>query len=149
MKYRNKNKGFTLIEIIVALVILGMILAIIPLLLPNVIASTETKAAVRELAAGLRYARSQSITKQKETMLILNVEKKFYQIDKQQKKLKLPDDTQLTLITARSEQHSQDQASIRFFPDGSSTGGRIKLGNDNKMYTIDINWLTGKIKISP
>jgi len=149
MTNRNKNKGFTLIEIIVALVIVGMILTIVPLLLPNVIASTETKAAVRELAAGLKYARSQSITKQKETTLMLDVEKKFYQVDKRQKKLKLPDDTQLTLVTARSEQHSQDQASIRFFPDGSSTGGRINLGNDNKMYSIDINWLTGKIKISP
>lgn len=149
MTNRSRNRGFTLIEIIVALVIAGMILAIVPLLLPNVIASTETKAAVRELAAGLKYARSLSIIKQKEITLTLNIEKKIYQVGKRQKKLKLPTDTQLTLVTARSEQHSLNQASIRFFPDGSSTGGRINLGNNNNMYSIDINWLTGKIKISP
>lgn len=149
MTNRKINKGFSLIEIIVALVIVGMILAITPLFLPNVIASTETKSAVRELAAGLKYARSQSITKQKETTLTLNVEKKYYQIDKQKNKLTLPEGTKLTLVTARSEQDSQDQASIRFFPDGSSTGGRINLGNDKNMYLIDVNWLTGKITISP
>jgi general secretion pathway protein H len=38
-------------------------------------------------------------------------------------------------------------ASIRFFADGSSTGGRITLEREHAAWKIDINWLTGQIEL--
>lgn len=149
MNRQKKHSGFTLLEILVVFFIMGLILVIVPPFLPNVLASTYVKSATRELAANLKHARSQSIEHQKETALIVNIEDKNFKLEKKIKDLKLPDDSSLSLITADSEQLSEKEGQIRFFPDGSSTGGQIKLTYLNKEYVIDIHWLTGKVKIEP
>ena len=42
---------------------------------------------------------------------------------------------------------SEARGAIRFFPDGSSTGGRITLSTDRLAYLVDVDWLTGKIHL--
>ncbi|MCZ6804304.1 MAG: GspH/FimT family pseudopilin [Proteobacteria bacterium] len=143
------NHGFTLFEILVVFVIFALILTIVPPFLPNVIASSQTKTAARELAANLKKTRSLAITRQQEMTLSLNVENKIFILDNKQKKLSVPASSSLSIITARSEQISENEGRIRFFPDGSSTGGQIKLAFKKKEYLIDVNWLTGKVKILP
>ena len=146
----SKNlKGFTLIEILVVLALITLILAIIPPMFSNVIDSTQIKSSSRLLVASLKEARSLAITKQKETTLMLDVEKKQFLLNQKQHNLNIPDNTKLQLIAANTEQLNEQLAGIRFFPDGSSTGGRIELSNNNLEYIIDVNWLTGKIQISP
>lgn len=145
----RKCRGFTLLEVMVVLVIMALIMLIVPPFLPNVMASTQVKSAARELAASLKYARSQAINHQQETTLIVNVDEKSYTFNKISKTLTLPDMVSLSLITAKSEQLSETAGQIRFFPDGSSTGGQIKLAYADRNYTIDVHWLTGKVKIEP
>ncbi|MEE8321885.1 MAG: GspH/FimT family pseudopilin [Gammaproteobacteria bacterium] len=145
----QKTQGFTLLEILVVLGIMTLLLAVVPPALNNVIDGTKLKGATRDLAAGLRLARSQAIAKQNDTTLLLHVEDKVFQIANKQKRLNLPEDTKLTLTTAQSEQVTEKEGAIRFFADGSSTGGRITLNNARNTYTIDVNWLTGKIRIHP
>lgn len=149
MKYFNKYYGFTLIEVLVALGILTLLLAIIPPLLPNVINSTKVKTATRDIAASLKLVRSRAISQQSEARLTLNVKDKSIYLGDQKKRLELPEGTELLLVTANTEQQSEDQGSILFFPDGSSTGGRIEVAYALDRFMIDVNWLTGKIKISP
>jgi general secretion pathway protein H len=149
MKDFNKYSGFTLLELLVVLGILTLVLAIVPPLLPNVISSTKIKTATRDIAASLKIARSQAINQQRESRLTLNVKDKLIYLGEQKKRLELPEDTELLLVTASAEQQSEDEGSILFFPDGSSTGGRIEIAYDQDRFLIDVNWLTGKIKISP
>jgi len=149
MKDFNKYSGFTLIEVLVVLGILTLLLAIIPPSLPNVINSTKIKTATRDIAASLKITRSQAINQQREARLTLNVKNKLIHLGKQQKRLELPEGTELSLVTASTEQRSEDEGSILFFPDGSSTGGRIEVAYAQDRFMIDVNWLTGKIKISP
>jgi general secretion pathway protein H len=144
-----KFKGFTLLEVMVVFVIMALILVIVPPFLPNVMASTHVKSAVRELAASLKHARSQAIDHQQETTLIINVDEKYYTLGKKTRILDLPDETSLSLITAKSEQLGENEGQIRFFPDGSSTGGQIKLAFKNQNYLVNVHWLTGKVKIEP
>lgn len=154
-----KTKGFSLLEVMVVLVIMALIMVIIPPFLPNVMASTYVKSAARELAASLKHARSQAIDHQSETTLVVNVDQESYMLTKGSRNLKsnnqtyknlvLPDDVALTLITAESEQLSEHEGQIRFFPDGSSTGGQIKLAFKDQEYLIDVHWLTGRVKITP
>lgn len=147
MKIKYANNGFTLFEILVVFIIFALILTIVPPFLPNVIAGSQTKTAARELAANLKKTRSLAITRQQEITLNLDVKNKTFTLDKKKKSLTIPDTSSLSIITARSEQLSETEGRIRFFPDGSSTGGQIKLAYKKKEYLIDINWLTGNIKI--
>ena len=149
MKNFNKYSGFTLVEVLVVLGILTLLLAIIPPLLPNVITSTKIKTATRDIAASLKIARSQAINQQKETRLTLNVRDKLIHLGELHKQLELPEGTELLLVSARAEQQSTDEGSILFYPDGSSTGGRIEVAYAQDKFMIDVNWLTGKVNISP
>jgi general secretion pathway protein H len=44
---------------------------------------------------------------------------------------------------AIARQHDVAYGAIRFFPDGSSSGGTMQLGK----YIIEVDWLTGRVAI--
>ena len=143
------SSGFTLIELLVVLAIATLLLAVVPPMLSNVVGSAQIKGATRHLAAGLKTARNKAISTQQEVSLAVDVENYSFAFLEKKKQLNLPDDSSIVLTTAKSEQLSDTEGAFRFFSDGSSTGGRIKLTHDPFEYFIDINWLTGKVTISP
>ena len=53
----------------------------------------------------------------------------------------------MKLFTARSELEEEGIGRIRFFPDGSSTGGHIDLLRDEALWRIEVMWLTGDAKL--
>ncbi|MFK8069076.1 MAG: Tfp pilus assembly protein FimT/FimU [Gammaproteobacteria bacterium] len=141
---RSNQKGFSLLEILVVLIIIGFMVVLIPPRLSGVMASTHAKASARDMVSALRQSRNHAISSQNEQLFKLDLEKKTFTYD-QKKIKKLPENLKISLYTAQSEQFSDQIGAIRFFPDGSSTGGRIKLSMNNLHLFIDINWLTGKV----
>lgn len=139
--------GFTLIEVLVTLLLATLIISTVPPMLTGTISSTETRAAARQLAAGLRHARSQAIATQQETALMLDLEQRRFRTTSGRHDIRLAEDLDLTLTTTDSEVAGPDQGNIRFFPDGSSTGGRIEVADQKHRYTLDVDWLTGRIEL--
>ena len=140
------QKGFSLLELLVVLVIVGFMAVLIPPRLSGIMATTQAKSAAREIVSALRQSRNLAISSQKDQVFIIDLAKKIYSIDPAKAK-KLPDKVKINLYTARSEQISEQVGGIRFFPDGSSTGGRINLTLRNQDFFIDIKWLTGKVAL--
>ena len=146
--FSSDLKGFSLLELLIVLVIIGFMAVLIPPRLSGIMASTQAKAAARDVVSALRQTRNSAISLQKEQVFKLDLESKTFSLDhdNHQKKMKtLPENVEIELFTARSEQISDQVGAIRFFPDGSSTGGRIKLTMEKLHLFIDINWLTGKV----
>ncbi len=141
------HKGFTLLELMVVVAIVGIILAVVPIAFSDAVRSAELKAATHEVAAALKRARSHAVAAQRETVLLLDMVNRRYRLGGSRQRRQLPSHIQLTLVTARSELLSARMGSIRFFPDGSTTGGRISLKGDKRTYHVDIDWLTGKVSI--
>ena len=65
-----------------------------------------------------------------------------------QAKVQLSDKLELQLYTVEKELTSDKVAAIRFYPDGSSTGGRVTIGKDDRKFEIDVDWLTGRVRIN-
>ena len=63
------------------------------------------------------------------------------------RQFQLPEQLELKLYTAQSEIVNERQGAIRFFPDGSSTGGRVTLASGERKFLVDVDWLTGKVSI--
>ena len=59
----------------------------------------------------------------------------------------LPKELDLKVYTAQTEVSSESKAAIRFYPDGSSTGGRITVASGERKYVVDVDWLTGRVSI--
>ena len=145
----SRIHGFSLLELLIVLAIAAAMFALVPPLFSGAIQSAEHKATAYELAAALKQVRSQAISTQEERVLTLDLEEKQYIGGTNPRPKALPQDLEFALDTARSEQTTEFIGSIRFFPDGSATGGRITLSNaTQRKYFVDVDWLTGRVQIN-
>ncbi len=148
MVTKKASRGFTLIELLVVMAILGALLLIVPPMFATSLSTASLKAATRDVAAGLRQARSDAIVRNREIPLVVDVEAGRLTIGDDASPKSLSPDITLTLHTAESERVSDTVGRIRFFPDGSSTGGGITLERDDRKYHVTVDWLTGQISIA-
>lgn len=146
MGSRRTDGGFTLLELLVVLAILSLTLVVT---IPAISSGDQLRldSAAQSLAASLRKTRSLATTTNHPQALTLDLEKQTFEISGQPGQTSLPSDTQVSVFTARSQLQSNTRASVRFFADGSSTGGRITLARAGREVLIDIDWLTGRVKI--
>ena len=143
----GSEQGFTLVELLVKLAILALVLAVVPPFLSGAMDGVRFSSAERDLVSALRYARSRAVNLQQTVTVDINVKHGTMQVAGRQRDLSIPDDTSLTLRTARQEQLSEHAGAIRFYPDGSSTGGQVRLRRGDRVSSVDVNWLTGRISL--
>jgi general secretion pathway protein H len=144
---RPGQAGVTLLELLIVLSIMAIIAALaLPLLGPGV-SSTELKSAARQVAAGLRLARSDAVATRQDTRVTLDLEHRTFQVERHPHLHTLPRELEMKLFTAQSDLVSDKVGTIRFFPDGGSNGGRVTLAAGERKYEVDIDWLTGRVAI--
>lgn len=141
------SAGFTLLELLVVLMLMAMVYALAVPMISAGLPGTELKGAARQLAAGLRQARSLAVTRKEESTLILDVEQRNFKVSGDQRRYALPAKVDISLFTAQSELLPDKIGAIRFYPDGSSTGGRITVKSGVRKYDINVDWLTGQVTI--
>jgi general secretion pathway protein H len=141
-----QNQGFTLLELIVVLFIVVLGFAAIGINLSSGNDSSELKVAARDMVSALRYARGLSLMSHQETTVTIDFEENSYTISGRDKVYNIPKTIDTTIHTGQNEL-TEGKGSIRFFPDGSSTGGWIKLERGKLAWRMDINWLTGQIEL--
>ena len=147
MTARAGQHGFTLLEILIVLVIGVLLVALVPPLLSGMSGATELRGAARQLAAGLRNARNEAVTHQQEAVLTLDLERRRFGVTGDPREIALPESVALKLYTAQSELLDSATGGIRFFPDGSSTGGAITVSGPKLAYRVNVDWLTGAVAI--
>jgi general secretion pathway protein H len=146
---RRTNSGFTLTELLVVFAVVGLVLAVVPVTFSHALDTMSLRKAMHDLTTGLRLTRAAATSTQSEAVFALAVDTRVVEVAGRKKTLTVPEGTEIVLVTARTEQISEQSGAIRFFPDGSSTGGRITVANDQFRSVIDINWLTGEVKVTP
>jgi len=145
----SRSSGFTLLELLVVLVIATLLLAITPPLITAAIPGVELKASARRVASGLRLARQEAIRSGHDIAFTLDVEARTFQVDGGFRNVRLPEDLELKLEAAETEMRGDHVGAVRFFPDGSSTGGRVVLALDDRGFQVGVQWLTGRILVAP
>jgi general secretion pathway protein H len=136
-----------LLELLVALAIVAMVLAAVPLMAGGSRPGAEARAAAIELASALRRTRGASIVGFHSETFVLDTERGVYRAGPAKTEAALPEGLELSLYTARSELVDENMGRIRFFPDGSATGGRITLTSGAHSYVVAVDWLTGAVEV--
>jgi general secretion pathway protein H len=140
------ERGFTLIEMLVVIAIIALIGAFVLPQFSGAQAKADMSSAARRLAAGLRTTRSLAMAHGRSEAFTVDVAHGLYRagagaaqaIDKH---------VGVTLVTASQETIDAAEGNIRFYADGSSTGGGIGLRAGTRSTLVLVDWLTGRVSI--
>jgi general secretion pathway protein H len=130
VKTNNGQAGFTLIEMVVVIVILGLVGGLVMVRQPWHSAGLNTDATVRALAEALRLARSRAIAQDREVMVVTTID--GFSIDGGAP-WRLPSGEVLS------------PGQVIFTPDGGSSGATILLTAGDRRIAVEVNWLTGRV----
>ena len=145
MTRAGAESGFTLLELLVVLVIFSLVVAVA---MPRIGAGgsrTEARAAARMVVSALRLTREAALGTEGGARAIVDVQARSITAPGDRRPRQLADGLELKLLTARSELREDGTGAVRFFPDGSSTGARIRLESGTAMWLVDVDWLTGAV----
>jgi general secretion pathway protein H len=139
--------GFTLIEVILVMVIIAAGSVMIVRGIGSGTPTWELKGGARKIAAAMRVARSEALTTRRETTVTIDLERREFVVSSDARVHPLPKAAEIKLFTADQEVVSETQGAIRFYGDGSSTGGRVTIGEGDRRFEVDVDWLTGRVRI--
>jgi general secretion pathway protein H len=147
LRRAGRHSGFTLIEVIVTLAVLGLALILVVGYKPPWSSGLGLKGTAAEIASGLRLARSEAIASNRSVALGLDLVGHRYRVGTGTER-RLPGNLSIELLTIAGERLGESAGDIRFNPDGSSTGGRIALGDGRQRLAVGVDWLTGRISVA-
>lgn len=140
--------GFTLLEI---LVVMGIIALMAVVIVPRAVNSTDRymlATEIRSVASALRYTRGQAVVGFADKAVTFNVEERSYFVEGENETYQLEDGVQIEVFAAESQVSADGTlASIRFYPDGASSGGRVTLAYEDNIQAVDVVWLTGQVDV--
>lgn len=142
----SRASGFTLLEMLAVILLIGIAVAAVSISVNRGLASARVRAASAELAGALRATRAQAIVRGQEQVFDVDTRANIYDGAKRHNVV-LPAGLQVSITSAREDQPNAHTGRIRFFPDGSSTGGRITLKADRREWQVNVSWLTGAVQV--
>lgn len=143
----RRAPGFTLVELLIVITLLVTLTAVLaPILLPS--PTRALRATAAEVATTLRETRRQARLVQSRQRFLVDTEARTYAIAGAGVARRLPEGVSVALTTGESLLSGDSRGGIDFFPDGTSTGGRVTLALEGRSLRIDIEWLTGRIRVA-
>jgi general secretion pathway protein H len=158
-----RNRGFSLIELLVVLILLSLSLALVAPSLSRFSQTVALKGAAQKISAILRSCRSEAVNKGKVYQVVFNSHSREVSVHSMEpseesdekkegpvpeKTYLLPEGIQMKGDPTTSSASASELSPIEFYPNGGSNGGAILLGSPERLgYRIQVHFLTGTVDI--
>ena len=167
MSRELRDKGFSLIELIVVMILLSLTGALVVPSLSRFSKGVELKGAVKRVAAILRFSRSEAVNQGKVYQVFFDAELRQVRVQPaeteegkaegepaeqkpSQKIYIMPPSVQIKEVKAEEPEFPSELPTIEFYPNGGSNGGSILLdGGGGKVFKITVFFLTGEVRVEP
>lgn len=138
--------GYTLVELLVVLVILSIAMAGSVMFSLQQSGKASLPRLSSQIASLIGSASTRSVLTQREVLVVVDpVAREISTLGEDL--IRIPDRVSMEIITAKSEVLNAGEAGLRFFPEGGSTGGSIRLLDGDKAILINVDWLTSRVSI--
>jgi general secretion pathway protein H len=136
----DASSGFTLLELLVVVAILALLAALVPRLTRHSPGLT-VRATATALAADLRALRTQATRRRQATELVLG--DNAYMLSAGSVTRSISTDVSLSYTAPEPDLLGRPANRLKFFSDGSSSGGIITLRDGKSRAFVEVNWLNG------
>jgi general secretion pathway protein H len=136
------DQGFTLLELLVVIAIIALMSVAIPIALPHLLPRQRLRSDSQSLAASLREARAEAAVSGRPIELRFNPEGGSLERSDHRSVWAASRD-----ISVTPQMTGSDPTAMRFFPDGSSSGGSYVLAFSGARATIGVSPMTGRIRV--
>jgi len=150
----NKG-GFSLLELLVVLAIMGLMSALVMPYLAGTLGHANLKTSAKTVAASLRYARSRAVSEQLAYVALFDSETRSLRIfsetekAKQAKACHLPEGIYFEKAKSAKGVTQSGLFRMMFYPTGASSGGEIILADDRgRQYAVRVHFITGMVELS-
>ncbi|MGH8184845.1 MAG: GspH/FimT family pseudopilin [Rhodanobacteraceae bacterium] len=144
--FRIPRSGFTLIEMLAVIVLIAIAATVAAVSLHGR-SRGQLQATAQRVAAGLRDTRVRAMATGKPQWFTLDLRTHTFAAPGRTPR-SLPENATLHVTSAAEGSTQPGIARIGYFPDGSSSGGNITLGEAHRSLRVDVDWLTGAVTIS-
>jgi general secretion pathway protein H len=143
----NDSLGFSLLELILVLLLLGLSSLIVLPTIDKELRGREVRRSALALAAVARDLRSRALYEGIPQRLTLKVSDNSYFVSRD-REVHLPSDVKFSQVEG-GQTLDQSLRQFIFFPNGSSLGGEIRLsgGRDATSYSVRLEALSGRVDV--
>ena len=137
--------GFTLLELLMVLTVIALAMAAVPTLFAG-LPSIRLRTAADDMVATLRNLHQQAIRRGETTELIFEPAARTFRISTDPIPRHLPEIVAELGFKPATLVPTSGNTRIRFFADGSATGGTVLFKNGERLAAIKVDWLTGRVR---
>lgn len=139
-----RSQGFSLVELLVVVTIMVMLASIFPLALEHMVPARKLAAVTQKLVGTLRDLQSMALaTGRSVSLIVANERYATRDGNGVEKTVDLPANMTLQL---RDDVSGRALPDLTFFPDGSSTGGRFEMRYEDKVRSVVVTCLMGRVR---
>ena len=155
------KKGFTLIELVIVMVIVGLITTLTLPVFSKSFYGLGLRKSVQELRSAVRYSRGEAIINKTPKWLAFDIEEEQYWFgdgladeetvlnSQEEDSIRLPDGVDLDGFSWFDGSDAERVGWVQFYPNGSSSGGSLSLGEvyGERMARIVMEPFTGLSRV--
>jgi general secretion pathway protein H len=144
--FSRSQQGFTLVELMVVLLLLAIVGGLVSARLSVRSGSENLRAVAYKLASHYRAARAGAVRGAADHIVLIDLANRVVTAGGEEL-LRVPEAIKIVAETSAAERRSASVAGVRFLPNGSSTGGTVRLESGGQAYAVRINWFTGRVSV--
>ena len=127
----SRNRGFTLLELVLVLLVIGLVAAVTIPSLARGFASMQLRASARDVLNVFRQAKEKAVTEQTEMQITIDPSKQEFiladEVGDDEKRFSLPKEVIISRVSFGGSNVAQGPVFVRFLPNGSSETAEVEI----------------------
>ncbi|MEW6358157.1 MAG: GspH/FimT family pseudopilin [Planctomycetota bacterium] len=129
------QRGFTLLELMLVLAILGLVYGLVFFRLDHVLTRYRLRGAARDVLATMQLARSQAVSQQQPFRVVFDMDDQAFWLTREggapAAKRPLPEGVRIARVTVAGRPRSSGKASVEYTPLGGARSAQVNMASDD------------------